>query len=190
MDKLEVLVDMSFGRLEFPYELTGKARENYREYIRKNLGDIAEYLVKQEDMHRLEVISSQKLWTLEGIDSALDCASKRKETEVSAFLMNERANLVDNTAGSERIDVDKLQNSQEADRTEQGKNEQSQTTEKSLNRRTILRKKHRHKAVLINTHGNCFTHCRVRCYRTFKVHPPIECTACSCTGKCKIIIFK
>ena len=141
MDKLEVLVDMSFGRLEFPYELTGKARENYREYIRKNLGDIAEYLVKQEDMHRLEVISSQKLWTLEGIDSALDCASKRKETEVSAFLMNERANLVDNTAGSERIDVDKLQNSQEADRTEQGKNEQSQTTEKSLNRRTILRKK-------------------------------------------------
>lgn len=141
MDKLEVLVDMSFGRLEFPYELTGKARENYREYIRKNLGDIAEYLVKHEDMHRLEVISSQKLWTLEGIDSALDCASKRKETEVSAFLMNERANLVDNTAGSERIDVDKLQNSQEADRTEQGKNEQPQTTEKSLNRRTILRKK-------------------------------------------------
>ena len=141
MDKLEVLVDMSFGRLEFPYGLTGKARENYMKYIRKNLGDIAEYLVKQEDMHRLEVISSQKLWTLEGIDSALDCASKRKETEVSAFLMNERANLVDNTAGSERIDVDKLQNSQEADRTEQGKNEQSQTTEKSLNRRTILRKK-------------------------------------------------
>ena len=41
-------------------------------------------------MHRLEVISSQKLWTLEGIDSALDCASKRKETEVSAFLMNEQ----------------------------------------------------------------------------------------------------
>ena len=141
MDKLEVLVDMSFGRLEFPYELTGKARENYREYIRKNLGDIAEYLVKQEDMHRLEVISSQKLWTLEGIDSALDCASKRKETEVSAFLMNERANLVDNTAGSERIDVDNLQNNQKADRIEQGKNEQLQITEKPLNVRNIRRKK-------------------------------------------------
>ena len=141
MDKLEVLVDMSFGRLEFPYELTRKARENYREYIRKNLGDIAEYLVKQEDMHRLEVLSSQKLWTLEGIDSALDCASKRKETEVSAFLMNERANLVDNMSGSERIDVDKLQNSQEADRTEQRKNERLQTTEKPLNVRNIRRKK-------------------------------------------------
>ena len=141
MDKLEVLVDMSFGRLEFPYELTGKARENYREYISKNLGDIAEYLVKQEDMHRLEVISLQKLWTLEGIDSALDCASQRKETEVSAFLMNERANLVDNTAGSERIDVDNLQNNQKADRIEQGKNEQLQITEKPLNVRNIRRKK-------------------------------------------------
>ena len=141
MDKLEVLVDMSFGRLEFPYGLTGNARENYREYIRKNLEDIAEYLVKQEDMHRLEMISSQKLWTLEGIDSALDCASKRKETEVSAFLMNERANLVDNQAGSERIDVDNLQNNQKADRTEQGKNEQSQNTEKTLNVRNIRRKK-------------------------------------------------
>lgn len=141
MDKLEVLVDMSFGRLEFPYGLTGKARENYREYIRKNLRDIAEYLVKQEDMHRLEMISSQKLWTLEGIDSALDCASKRKETEVSAFLMNERANLVDNQAGSERIDVDNLQNNQKADRTEQGKNEQWQNTEKPLNVRNIRRKR-------------------------------------------------
>lgn len=141
MDKLEVLVDMSFGRLEFPYGLTGNARENYREYIRKNLEDIAEYLVKQEDMHRLEMISSQKLWTLKGIDSALDCASQRKETEVSAFLMNERANLVDNQAEGEHIDVDNLQNKQEADRTEQGKNEQSQTTEKPLNVRNIRRKR-------------------------------------------------
>ena len=141
MDKLEVLVDMSFGRLEFPYGLTGNARENYREYIRKNLEDIAEYLVKQEDMHRLEMISSQKLWTLEGIDSALDCASKRKETEVSAFLVDERANLVDNQAGSERIDVDNLQNNQKADRTEQGKNEQWQNTEKPLNVRNIRRKR-------------------------------------------------
>lgn len=101
MDKLEVLVDMSFGRLEFPYELTEKAREEYRGYIRKNLSEIAVYLVKQEDMHRLKVISAQKLWTLEGINVALDCASQRKETEVSAFLMNERADLVDKSAGDD-----------------------------------------------------------------------------------------
>ena len=113
MDKLEVLVDMSFGRLEFPYELTEKAREEYQGYIKKNLSEIAVYLVKQEDIHRLEVISVQKLWTLEGIDAALDCASQRKETEVSAFLMNERANLVDKSVGDERVSVDKIKNHQE-----------------------------------------------------------------------------
>lgn len=113
MDKLEVLVNMSFGRLEFPYELTEKAREEYQGYIKKNLREIAVYLVKQEDIHRLEVISVQKLWTLEGIDAALDCASQRKETEVSAFLMNERANLVDKSVGDERVSVDKIKNYQE-----------------------------------------------------------------------------
>ena len=51
--------------------------------------------MKQEDIHRLEVISVQKLWTLEGIDAALDCASQRKETEVSAFLMNERRQMME-----------------------------------------------------------------------------------------------
>ncbi|RHQ88874.1 leucine-rich repeat domain-containing protein [Ruminococcus sp. AF21-42] len=113
MDKLEVLVNMSFGRLEFPYELTEKAREEYQGYIKKNLREIAVYLVKQEDIHRLEVISVQKLWTLEGIDAALDCASQRKETEVSAFLMNERANLVDKSVGDKRVSVDKIKNHQE-----------------------------------------------------------------------------
>ena len=138
MDKLEVLVDMSFGRLEFPYELTEKAREEYRGYISKNLSEIAVYLVKQEDMHRLEVISAQELWTLKGIDAALDSASQRKETEISAFLMNERADLVDKSAGNEQVDVDNPENYQGMDVTVQKKDEQSHTVEQQLN---VRRKK-------------------------------------------------
>lgn len=138
MDKLEVLVDMSFGRLEFPYELTEKAKEEYRGYISKNLSEIAAYLVKQEDMHRLEVISAQKLWTLEGIDAALDCASQRKETEISAFLMNERADLVDKSVGNERVNVDNPENCRGIGVTVPKKNEQPHTAEKQLN---VRRKK-------------------------------------------------
>lgn len=110
MDKLEVLVDMSFGRLEYPYELTEKAREEYRKYISKNLKEIAVYLVKTEDMHRLEFISVQNLWTLEGIDAALDCASQKKETEISAILMDIRAGLVDKSGKKEPVSVDKTEN--------------------------------------------------------------------------------
>ena len=135
MDKLEVLVDMSFGRLEFPYELTEKAREEYRGYIGKNLREIAVYLVKQEDVHRLEVISAQKLWTLEGIDSALDCASKRKETEISAFLMNERADLVDKSEGNDQVNVDKIENNQETDMSVQEKDVQPCPVKKPLSMR-------------------------------------------------------
>lgn len=138
MDKLDVLVDMSFGRLEFPYELTEKAGEEYRGYISKNLCEIAVYLVKHEDIHRLEVISTQKLWTLEGIDAALDCASQRKETEISAFLMNERADLLERLSGNEKGNVDKTKNYQETDMTVHEKNERVHTTEKSLN---VRRKK-------------------------------------------------
>lgn len=133
MDKLEVLVDMSFGRLEFPYELAEKAGEEYRGYISRNLSEIAVYLVKREDMHRLEVMAAQKLWTLEGIDAALDCASQRKETEISAFLMNERADLVDKSAGDEAWNVDNLKNFREADMTVLKKTEQSHIAEKPLN---------------------------------------------------------
>lgn len=139
MDKLEVLVDMSFGRLEFPYELTEKAREAYREYICKNLSEIAVYLVKQEDIHRLEVISEQKLWTLEGIDAALDCASQRKETEVSAFLMNERAELVDKSVGDDLANVDKPEKNPELDG---GVLEHSESSDINKNeQRNIKRKK-------------------------------------------------
>ena len=135
MDKLEVLVDMSFGRLEFPYELTEKAGEEYRGYISKNLSEIAVYLVKQEDIHRLEVISVQKLWTLEGIDAALDCASQRKETEVSAFLMNERANLVDKSVGDERVSVDKIKNHQEMNMSVLEKSVHASPAEKPMSMR-------------------------------------------------------
>ena len=46
MDKLEVLVDMSFGRLRYPWQLSEKAKKQYEDYIRGNLKDIGEYLVE------------------------------------------------------------------------------------------------------------------------------------------------
>ena len=40
MDKLEVLVDMSFGRLEFPYELTGKSQGELQGIISVRIWEI------------------------------------------------------------------------------------------------------------------------------------------------------
>ena len=81
------------------------------------------------------MISAQKLWTLEGIDAALDCASQRKETEISAFLMNERADLVDKSEGNDQVNVDKIENNQETDMSVQEKDVQPCPVKKPLSMR-------------------------------------------------------
>lgn len=90
MDKLEVLVDMSFKRLMYPYELSEKSRQEYAGYIKEHLEEIAKYLIELQDMQRMEVISQEKLWDKETIEKAVSHAASKGMAELSAFLMNEK----------------------------------------------------------------------------------------------------
>ena len=95
MDKLEVLVDMSFGRLCYPWLLSKKAKKQYEDYIRGNLKDIGEYLVESGNLNGLELLSWEKLWNKEGLEHSIDVASGKKDMEISAFLMNERSRMLE-----------------------------------------------------------------------------------------------
>ena len=95
MDKLEVLVDMSFGRLRYPCQLSEKAKKQYEDYIRGNLKDIGEYLVESGNLNGLELLSREKLWNREGLEHSIDVASRKKDMEISAFLMNERSRMME-----------------------------------------------------------------------------------------------
>mgnify|MGYP000349991856 FL=1 len=95
MDKLEVLVDMSFGRLCYPWLLSKKAKKQYEDYIRGNLKDIGEYLVESGNLNGLELLSREKLWNKEGLEHSIDVASGKKDREISAFLMNERSRMLE-----------------------------------------------------------------------------------------------
>lgn len=95
MDKLEVLVDMSFGRLRDPWQLSEKAKKQYEDYIRGNLTDIGEYLVESGNLDGLELLSREKLWNKEGLEHSIDVASRKKDMEISAFLMNERSRMME-----------------------------------------------------------------------------------------------
>ena len=95
MDKLEVLVDMSFGRLRYPWQLSEKAKKQYEDYIRGNLKDIGEYLVESGNLNGLELLSREKLWNREGLEHSIDVASRKKDMEISAFLMNERSRMME-----------------------------------------------------------------------------------------------
>ena len=95
MDKLEVLVDMSFGRLRYPWQLGERAKKQYEDYIRGNLNDIGEYLVESGNLNGLELLSREKLWNREGLEHSIDVASGKKDMEISAFLMNERSRMLE-----------------------------------------------------------------------------------------------
>ena len=95
MDKLEVLVDMSFGRLRYPWQLSEKAKKQYEDHIRGNLKDIGEYLVESGNLNGLELLSREKLWNREGLEHSIDVASRKKDMEISAFLMNERRRMME-----------------------------------------------------------------------------------------------
>ena len=95
MDKLEVLVDMSFGRIRYPWQLSEKAKKQYEDYIRGKLKDIGEYLVESGNLNGLELLSREKLWNREGVEHSIDVASRKKDMEISAFLMNERSRMME-----------------------------------------------------------------------------------------------
>lgn len=63
MDKLEVLVDMSFGRLCYPWQLSEKAKKQYEDYIRGNLKDIGGFLVESGSLNGLELLSRENSGT-------------------------------------------------------------------------------------------------------------------------------
>lgn len=90
MEKSDVLTDLCFGRLLFPVELAKQAETEYKEYIRFHLEEVASYLIENEQTERLQFLSEEKLWTPEGLEAAIQCASDQKKPELLSLLMNEQ----------------------------------------------------------------------------------------------------
>ena len=93
MEKLPVLIDLCFGRLLFPIRLSTRGETAYLGYIRSHLEEIVPYLIKNEQTERIRLISREKLWTPEGLDLAIECASDKQKSEILSLLMNERQQM-------------------------------------------------------------------------------------------------
>ena len=78
MEKLPVLIDLCFRRLLFPIRLSTRGETAYQGYIRSHLEEIVPYLIKNEQTERIRLISGEKLWTPEGLDLAIECASDKQ----------------------------------------------------------------------------------------------------------------
>ena len=93
MEKLPVLIDLCFRRLLFPIRLSTRGETAYQGYIRSHLEEIVPYLIKNEQTERIRLISGEKLWTPEGLDLAIECASDQQKPEILSLLMNERQQM-------------------------------------------------------------------------------------------------
>ena len=45
-------------------------------------------------LNGLELLSREKLWNREGLEHSIDVAARKKDMEISAFLMNERSRMM------------------------------------------------------------------------------------------------
>lgn len=89
-DPMEVLADMTFGRLMGFEEMTKSSRERYEGYLKEHLIEISQYLIEKLDLKTIKFLSERKYWDKETLDEVIRLASKEKDTEIVSFLMNER----------------------------------------------------------------------------------------------------
>lgn len=92
-DRVDVLSDMAFGRLMYPFGLSDAARRAYEGYIREHAEPVARYLTDTENMEALKEMSRRGLWQEAAMDAAIDYASVRGRREVLSILMEERHRL-------------------------------------------------------------------------------------------------
>ena len=89
-EKISVLTDLVFGRLQYPADLTREAEDGYEQFIREHEKEILDYLVETGDMEKLREISARALWEREALEAAIDRASEKRQGEALSFLMNEK----------------------------------------------------------------------------------------------------
>lgn len=92
-DKKSVLCELIFSRLESGYELAKRNEEMYEAYVKEHVEEVAGYLVEQEKLDWLKLISKRGLWKEEAMDAVIQKAASEGHTEIAGFLMNEKQGL-------------------------------------------------------------------------------------------------
>ena len=78
---------------EYPYKLGEEARERYGAYLRGHMSCAGRVYVERQDMRMLRFFGQAGYWDREGLETAIDAAAEKKETEILGFLMDERRRL-------------------------------------------------------------------------------------------------
>ncbi len=89
-EKLEVLTDLVFCRLLYPEQLSERAKEKYVTFLKENITNVFLYLLQTDAMEQIQCISRYHAWTKEGIDEAIEIASRYQKPEITGYLMDQK----------------------------------------------------------------------------------------------------
>lgn len=86
-DPPELLAEMAFDRLRWPRQLRPAREQEYREFLQSHVAELAAFLLREDDMEKLEFILSAEVLDREGLLVLLDCAERRENPRFVSRLL-------------------------------------------------------------------------------------------------------
>ena len=87
-DEAETVLILAMNRLQYPYRMQEKYKENYLNYIRDHFLWAAEYYINRNENEKIRLFADWGLFTQENLSQVLDLAQKKGRTAILSFLMD------------------------------------------------------------------------------------------------------
>ena len=87
-DEAETVLLLAVNRLQYPYRMQEKYKENYLNYIRDHFLWAAEYYIKRNENEKIKLFADWGLFTRENLAQVLEIAQKKGRTAILSFLMD------------------------------------------------------------------------------------------------------
>ena len=87
-DEAETVLILAMNRLQYPYRMQEKYKENYLNYIRDHFLWAAEYYINRNENEKIRLFADWGLFTQENLPLVMDVAQKKGRTAILSFLMD------------------------------------------------------------------------------------------------------
>lgn len=89
-ERMELLMEMTFGRLMYPVQLGEDAKIQYQEFLREHLEEACLWAIDHQEMMEIVYLAEQVATEKEQLEILIQTAGKTKYVEAFSFLMNHK----------------------------------------------------------------------------------------------------
>ena len=87
-DEAETVLLLAVNRLEYPYRMQEKYKENYLQYIRDHFLWAAEYYINRNENEKIKLFADWSLLTAENLPKVIELAQAKGRAAILSFLMD------------------------------------------------------------------------------------------------------